>query len=204
MKKILQVCFVVIMMMFTSFLINIQLEQKALAASIYDMMLITRVMNWTTVNNGAGNGYLDATASAADSALGVTERNIGATNAALANICIYTVPSGCNALMVRFISLTADADFDVDVYLSTNDSLNLVKIGTLDIITGTQDVYGTSNNFADTCNVSASALCTMTSTVSAAEGCVVLEVGDLKGFDRVVFHGYGTFDENLIIQVKGY
>lgn len=196
--------FVASMMFLTIMLINVNMEQKALAASVYDMMLVTRIMPWSIVNNGAGSGYMESTTADADDALGVTERNIAATNAALSNVCVYTLPYGCNALMVRFYSTTADSDFDVDVWVNSSEGYNLVKAGTLDIITGTQDVYGTSYNFADTCNVSLESLWSLDSYVSAAEGCVILEIGDLKGFDKVVFHGYGTCDEDLFIEVKGY
>ena len=59
-------------------------------------------------------GTIDATAAAADVALGVAERDYD-TNKDLDNVVVYAVPYGINALEARFLLTTSDADVDIDV-----------------------------------------------------------------------------------------
>ena len=161
-------------------------------------VLQTLQIGWITA------GTLDATAAEADVALAVTERDYD-TNKALDNIVAWKVPYGINAAEIRFLLSTNNADVDIDVWLGRRDKdgdASLVRAATLDVICGNGDVG--DNKAADTITISNEAWITsMKSVVPGAEHEARL-VLDLCGYDLIVFHGYGTFDEDCIVQCSGY
>jgi len=147
-----------------------------------------------------------------DATLGVAERNFQ-TNKDLTNVLYLFVPPAISAIKVRFLMTTSDEDVDIEIWqgklvqdpskLSTVDC-DLQRKATLDVICGTQDVYGTTKHFADTINITNDVTEDgIDKSIPAAEHMATLH-WDLKGDNLVVFHGFGTFDEACEIEVTGY
>lgn len=154
-------------------------------------------------------GTLDSTASAADSALGVTERDF-AGNKSLDNILYWKIPYGINAIEARFLLTTDNADVDIDVWLGRldgpgdNADAEMSRACTLDVICGTQDANNSTNNYADTINISnENWIKSIYTTIPGANHQARLWF-DVAGYDLIVFHGYGTFDEDCIIELSGF
>ena len=157
-------------------------------------------------------GTIDATAAAADITLAVTERNFQSVKA-LDNVAYFFVPPAISALQMRFLLTTDDADVDIEIWTgklvrnlsqNPNEDCDLQRMGTLDVICGTQDVYGTTKHYADTAIVTNDAAEGGFNTSLPAANHMITKSFDLKGANIVVFHGFGTFDEDCEIEVSGY
>jgi len=157
-------------------------------------------------------GTINATSAAADVTLAVTERNFQSVKD-LTNALYLFVPPAISAIKARFLLTTSDEDVDIEIWqgklaqdpskLSTVDC-DLQRKATLDVICGTQDVYGTTKHFADTINVASDVTEDgIDYSLPAAEHMATIH-WDLKGDNLVVFHGFGTFDEACEIEVTGY
>ena len=157
-------------------------------------------------------GILDATASAADVTLAVTERNFQSV-VDLDNAVVLFIPPAISAIKARFLITTDDHDVDIEIWQGKlakppdthpDGDCDLQRKATLDVICGTQDVYGTTKHFADTINVANDATEDgIDYSLPAAEHMATIH-WDLKGDNLVVFHGFGTFDGDCEIEVTGY
>jgi len=157
-------------------------------------------------------GTIGATAAAADVTLAVAERNFQ-TNKDLDNVVALFVPPAISAIKVRFLLVTADWDVGIEIWqgkLGNDPSIvptidcDMQRKATLDVICGTQDVYGTTKHYADTINVTNDATEDgIDYSLPAAEHMATIH-WDLKGDNLVLFHGFGTFDGDCEIEVTGY
>lgn len=157
----------------------------------------------TTHNEWYSLGTIDSTAAEADSALGVDER-LWSTASVLDNSVSIEVTEDVNGIEIRFKLSTNNEDVDIDIWAARKEDDNLRRVCTLDVIAGNQD-SDDSKKFADTINVSNEDDWPKKprSFDSNADNLAVL-LFDLCGYKRVVFHGYGTFDEDCIVEVTGY
>lgn len=147
-------------------------------------------------------GTLDATTSAADVTLAADERDYTSA-AALTNSVVYECPPEIAYLEVRFILTTDNADVDIDIWAMRDGDTEMVRVCTLDVICGANDATG-SYHFADTATVTNSDCWQSTPTAHVkADYQGVLHI-ETHGYHYFLFHGYGTFDEDCIVQVSGY
>lgn len=157
-------------------------------------------------------GTINKTAAHGDATLGVAERNFQ-TNKALTNVLYLFVPPAISAIKVRFLLTTSNEDVDIEIWqgklgkdpnLKPDEDCDLQRKATLDVICGTQDVYGTTKHYADTINITNDVTEDgIDKSIPAAEHMATIH-WDLKGDNLVLFHGYGTFDEACEIEVTGY
>jgi len=157
----------------------------------------TAQLSWASV------GTIDATAAAADSALGVAERDFTTANA-LANAVSYVIPQEINYIEVRFILTTNEADVDIDIWAIRSADSEMCRVCTLDVICGQQDADDDTHHYADTCTVANNKWITTVSAIIPGTDHMARLVFDVCGYDRILFHGYGTFDEDCEIEVSGY
>lgn len=152
---------------------------------------------WLTI------GTIDSTAAAADSTLGVAERDFATTDA-LANAVTALVSPSMNALEVRFVLTTNDADVDIEIW-ACRGANEMKRIVTLDVICGQQDYTDTTHHFAQTINLSNEKWHSDITAISDDDDTMaLLLITDTHGYDRFIFHGFGTFDEDCIVEVSGY
>ncbi len=148
-------------------------------------------------------GTIDATAAGADSTLGVAERDFITTNA-LVNAVSIAPPTSMNALEVRFALTTNDADVDIEIWACRGEN-EMKRIITLDVICGQQDYTDTTHHFAQTINLSNEKWHSGITAISDDDDTMaLLLIKDTHGYDRFLFHGFGTFDEDCIVEVSGY
>lgn len=170
------------------------------------MMLGQPQMRWTSA------GTIDATASEADAALAVTERNFQSVKA-LDNAVWFKIPQSINSVELRFLMTTNDATADIDVYTGeigkdpSHDSTldcDLQRRCTLDVICGQQDVYGTAKHFAQDVNVSNDASYTAIGESDPGDDHMKKIAINVRGADVLILHGYGTFDEDVEVEWRGW
>jgi len=159
--------------------------------------LATNQFQWSRL------GTIDATAAGADVALAKTER-FYSTASVLDNSVAFETDSELNGIEVRFLLSTNNEDVDIDIWAARAEDDNLRRACTLDVVAGDQD-SDDSKKFADTINVSNIAGWPKKpkSKVSGTDHIATLHF-DFCGYKRIVFHGYGTFDEDCIIEISGY
>jgi hypothetical protein len=157
-------------------------------------------------------GTIDKTAAEADNALGVDERNFQSIKD-LDNAVYWVFPKALSAVEIEFLLTTNDADVDIDIWTGelamdpshqSDVDCDLQRKGTLDVICGQQDVYGTTKHYADTINVSNDAVYGSIGTSIPGANHIARITFDMKGSNLLVLHGYGTFDEDCEVRVKGY
>lgn len=150
-------------------------------------------------------GTLDATASAADITLADTERWVSALETCIANgnCILFNVPKGMNKLETRFLLVTENHDVDIEVWAARKGDNDVTRIATLDVICGDQDHSNGTNQFADTINISNEKWDADVSVVSDTDTMARLYF-DVLGYDRIYFHGFGTFDGDTIVECSGY
>ena len=160
---------------------------------------------WTSI------GTLDATASAADAALADTERFFQ-TVKDLDNAVYFIIPASIANLLVRFILTTENADVDIDVWVgalaedpSQNSAIDcdLRRLATYDVICGDQDSYDGTHQYADTATEANDLSISGCTTKTATDHMAIVHI-PVEGFNVIVFHGYGTFDEDCEIELAGY
>ena len=162
-------------------------------------ILQTLQMPWIRI------GTIDATAAAADITLGVAERDF-LTNKDLANVAYWFVPYGVNGIEARLLLTTNNADADIDVWvgkLDADGNAEMTRICTLDVICGQQDANDATHHYADTLSISNEIWLTAVRAIVATD-CQGRITFDLHGYNLLLFHGYGTFDEDTIVEVSGY
>ena len=161
---------------------------------------------WITI------GTIDASAAGSDSALTVTERNLQ-TNKALANFVYYIVPKKVSAIQVRFLTTINNDDVDIDLWQGVtkkpfannpSEDCSLQRKATFDVIIGNQDSQEVTGKFADTINITVDAVENGIDYNNPGTDHMATIHWDLKGDNIICFHGYGTFDRDCIVQVKGY
>lgn len=157
-------------------------------------------------------GTIDQADGDADDTLTITERNLQSV-INLANAVVLFIPEAISAIKVRFLMITPDHNADIEIWQGKlakspgYDPLidcNLQRKATLDVIAGTQDVYGTAKHFADTITISNDATEDgIDYSHPAAEHMATIH-WDLKGDNLVVFHGFDEVDGDVEIEVTGY
>ncbi len=149
-------------------------------------------------------GTIDKTTAGADSALGDSERYYDSVSA-LANAVGFKVPFGLNAIEVLFLLDVNNRTADIDVYKVRLKSNDLIFVATLDVVAGAQ-VNEDGWFFADTIVLSNHANSSLKRPVSKGRGADYIQrfAGDFEGYDRILFHGYGTFDSDVIIRLAGH
>lgn len=171
---------------------------------------------WTPSRRWSRLGTIDATAAGADVALAVAERDL-ITNGDLANV-VWTdmdkliapeaPESPINLAEVRFLLTTNNADVDIDVWAGrwsrgTSVNCELSRVCTLDVICGQQDGDDTTLHFADTINISNNQWLKTVSAIVPGTDHQARLLFDLCGCNILLFHGYGTFDEDCIVEIAG-
>jgi hypothetical protein len=154
-------------------------------------------------------GTIDATASAADVTLAVTERDF-TTNKDLDNVVWKEVPTGLSIVECRFIGATNNHTYDVDVWVGRLDQgrADMTRVATLDVVCG-QEVANVAHStqnaglYADTCTVSNELWIKSLVTVEGTDIMGRL-IFDMCGYDLILFHGFGTFASDLIVELSGY
>ena len=154
-------------------------------------------------------GTIDATTATADGALGVAERDF-ASASLLDNSVYFDVAKDysnrhdINKIEVRFILTTNNEDVDIDIWACRGEANEMTRVCTLDVICGQQDADDTTHHYADTCNISNNKWITTVEKIVPGTDHQARIVFDLCGYEKILFHGYGTFDEDTIIEVSGY
>lgn len=150
-------------------------------------------------------GTIDATAAGSDSALGVAERDY-TTNKDLDNVVCKEVPANINTLEVAFILTTNNHDVDIDVWCGRlkNKEAEMARVCTLDVICGQQDFNDSTHHYADTINISNNQWLKTVSAIEPGTDHMARLIFDLCGYDLVLFHGYGTFDGDCIVEISGF
>ena len=148
-------------------------------------------------------GTIDKTAAGSDSALGNSERYYDSVSA-LANAVGFKVPFGINAVEFAFLLDVNGRTADVDVYAVKLGSNDLIFIATLDVVAGAQ-VREDGWFFADTIVLSNHENSWAQRPASKGRGANYIQrlFFDFDGCDRVLLHGYGTFDSNVKILMTG-
>jgi len=151
-------------------------------------------------------GTIDAnTAEAEDNALDEAER-FYSTAKLLDNVVAFEVEegSGINGIEIRFLFSTNSHTADIEIWAARAGDDNIRRVCTLDVVAGNQDTSD-SLKIADTINVSNEDGWPKKpkSKVSGTDHIATLHF-DLCGYKRILFHGYGTFDSDIIIEISGY
>jgi len=170
-----------------------------------NVILQSLQLHWLSI------GTIGATAAAADEALGVSERTFQSVKD-LNNAVCWLMPYGINAIIARFLLSTDNADVDIDVWTGRiksdprADSLadvDLQRLCVLDVVCG-QQVSSEGGRLADTIGVSHDVSKGGVYVAAPGDNHMAVMAVDLGGANVVVFHGYGTFDEDCEVQVSGY
>ena len=157
-------------------------------------------------------GTLDATAAAADAALGVTERFFQ-TVKALDNIVYYIVPPVISSLDIRLSMLTANHAAIIDVWAgsvvkrpSDQPSKNcmLQRMFTLSIVAGTQQGITSTDLFADQIAPSNDVTLGGVGRVEPGANQLASAHFGIKGSNLIVFHGHTTCQSNCKIWLRGF
>jgi hypothetical protein len=167
---------------------------------------LTRQIQWTSI------GSLLSSKCGSKSAFGVTERSLTAAKALVASgECIFfNVLPAMNNMEFRIIGATNDADVDIEILASRYGDDNLVMIGALDVIIGTQTEFDengvlTGGLFADQIAPASGDLWVKTIfEVDPGSNCMSRLALDACGYPNLILHGYGTFDENVEVQIAGF
>lgn len=161
---------------------------------------------WTDI------GTIDATAAAADAALGVSERTREIVTA-LDNGVVYDIPQGTNALLVQFVGGTNGHNHVVDVWAGkrrdlTSRTTDLCRVCTLDVETGSQVEADTALLFADEITLTNEAWPKDIRVVQSGNDTELvarLFITDMCGYDVIAFHGHTAgFASDLHVEVSGF
>ena len=147
-------------------------------------------------------GTIDKTTAEADVALTDSERYYD-TVKLLANAVGFKVPFGLNAVEFAFLLDVNNRTADIDAYAVKLQSNDLLFIATLDVVAGAQ-VREDGWFFADTLTLSNHENSWSQRPVSKGRDDYIRRLFfDFDGCDRVLFHGYGTFDSDVKILLTG-
>lgn len=148
-------------------------------------------------------GTILASTAHGDTALTEAERDFATANA-LTNAVSYTIPQEINYIEVRFVLTTNEADVDIDIWAIRSADTEMCRVCTLDVVCGQQDADDATHHYADTCTISNNQWLTTVSSIVPGTDHMARILFDVCGYDRILFHGYGTFDEDCEIEVSGY
>jgi len=159
--------------------------------------LATLQSEWITV------GVIDATAGAADGALGVTERNFSTSGILANSVQELAIPPSWNSIEVQLESATDDENSVIDVYVGRALSDVAKRVCTLTCTTGTQTGDGSGLKLVDTITVTNekwySAITVLSGVANHAAGIMF----DLQGYSKIMFHGHTTVDGDLTVKIAG-
>jgi len=158
--------------------------------------LTTSHLRWERI------GTINGAAANADAALGVAERDYTGASV-LANSVVYKLLRETNGIEVRFVLTTNNADVDIDVW-AARDVDEMARVCTLDVVCGQQDAVGDTYHYADTINITNNKWLNPVKAVVPGTDHQARWVFDAYGYTKILFHGYGTFDEDCIIEVTGF
>ncbi len=153
-------------------------------------------------------GTIDASAGAADAALGVAERDYtGAI--ALANVVSKVIPEGINVLEARFVLTTNGVNVTIDVWAARLDNKRvgeMARVCTLDVECGTQDADDSTHHYADEIIISNESWIKDVVAIQSGNDTELQArlVFDLCGYDVILFHGHTTFSEDCIVEIAGF
>ena len=154
-------------------------------------------------------GIIDATAGAADAALGVTERKL-ATVESLDNVVVIKIPKTHNAIELRFLMTTNGANAVIDVWMGRADKKGnaaLTRACSLDVECGLQDTENADYpHFADEITVTNDDWLKVIASVQSANDSDLMArlPFDTGGYGVVVLHSHTTCAENVRVEYSGY
>ena len=157
----------------------------------------TAQLSWASI------GTILASTAHGDSVLDVDERDFTTANA-LTNTVTYTVPPEVNYIEIRFILTTDEADVDIDIWAVRSADGEMCRVCTLGVVCGQQDADDVTHHYADTCTIADNKWLTTVSEIAPGTNHMARIMFDVCGYDRILFHGFGTFDENCEIECTGY
>jgi hypothetical protein len=157
---------------------------------------------------------MNATAGAADAALGVAERTYKIASALTNTVVLYPIPLFCDFLEFRFRGKTNGDNHVMDVWMGRlcgADDTSIYRVATLDVEIGLQQSLApTETNYtllADEITLSNEALWDTTGAVvqslNDSDLCARL-VLPTQGQDLILFHGHTTFANNLKVEYTGF
>lgn len=148
-------------------------------------------------------GIVDATAAAADGALGVTERTFTAAAAIDNAVQILALPPSWVGIEIQLECATDNHDGILDVYVGRVDSDVARRICTLTWINGTQQGDGSGLELIDTITVTNEKWYGDIDSVTGAAEHIAGVFFNLYGYSKIMFHGHTTFDGDLTVKVAG-
>jgi hypothetical protein len=160
-------------------------------------------------------GTIDATAAAADAALGVAERDYAGANA-LDNVVSKILPISWNVVEARFLLVANGSNVTIDVWggrskKSTIDTrvAEMARICTLDVECGLQQTDNGSLLYADEIIITNITNNDWLKTVYAVQSAndsdlMARLILDMCGYDLLLFHGHTAFPEDCIIEIAGF
>jgi len=170
--------------------------------------MCTRQNEWTRVGTVAS-----ATANG-DSALSVTERS-WSTSILLTNCVTFISSEGINGIEVRFLMPTNNQTADLEIFAVRAGEVegplvdnNLTRITDLDLTCGLQAEINASDAvtgklYVDTIAATNTWSNSVTVVDSAADRIARIKF-DLCGYRGILFHGYGTFQADCIVEIAGF
>lgn len=156
-------------------------------------------------------GTMDATAGAADGALGVAERTYRIANALDNSVSLYPIPIDIDNLEFRFKGGTNGHDCTMDVWvgkLCGDYDCELFRACTLVVEIGAQQSYGSASVlFADEITLSNEAWPGSDIEVVQSADASNLHarlIFPTKSNDLILFHGHTAFEGDCIVEYSGY
>jgi hypothetical protein len=154
---------------------------------------------------------MDATAGAADAALGVAERDLTSAKA-LDNSVFYEIPQGWNAAEIRFLMTTNGANAVMDVWAGrlkphpAGGISELARVCTLDVECGLQQSDTGSLLYADEITVTNEQWLKALGVIQSGNDTDLMArlIIDLCGYDVLLFHGHTTFAEDCQVEIAGF
>ncbi|GAG31314.1 unnamed protein product [marine sediment metagenome] len=162
-------------------------------------VLLTNQIKWFRL------GTIDKTAAEAeDNALDEAERFFSTAKLLDNSVFMDEIPESINGIEIRYLLTSDGATADLDIWAAKNGDDNLELVATVDVICGNQDTDD-GKKFADTAILSnEDGWPKKPRTKVAGTDYIAVTHLDLCGRDKILVHGYGTFDEDTIIEVSGY
>ena len=162
---------------------------------------------WTSI------GTLDETASHGDASLTVGERDFLSIKD-LDNCVWFIVPACIANLLARlvFVAGTDDDTADIAIWVGTllkapdkdaTADCVIRRIATYDVIAGTAQGIVATELFADTATEANDVSISGCTTKTVANEMAVVHI-PVEGFNLICFHGFGTFECDVRVELAGY
>ena len=150
--------------------------------------------------------FLDATDASGKSAAAVGARALADFQALTTYFVWKEVPSGINVLETRFLGVTNDDDYTVDVHAGRlNKGLSeMSRVCTLTLKCGQQTTDSGALLYVDTITITNNKWLKTVAAVEPGTDEQARLIFDLCGYDVVGFYGYSTFDGDCYVEISGY